>query len=319
MAPSLICQLLLVTSTAAPAPPPQPLVLKADAFRHDVDGFNRNDKELYLQHIPNAAAWEFLRTNIPLLDCPDKDIEEIYYFRWWTFRKAIKQTPDGFIITEFLPPVGWAGKHNSIDCAAGHHLREGRWLNEPKYLDNYSLFWFRKGGDPRRYSFWAADSIWARYCVTGDNSLPISLLPDLIANYAEWERSHRDANGLYWQIDGLDGGEVSIGGDGYRATINSYQFGDALAIARIAELAGKATSPATIARKPRRSSGSCKESCGTRTRSFSKSCRAALIRGWRMFAKNMATHPGTSIWPTRNSPWRGNRPWTRRVSSRRSG
>ena len=240
MAPSLICQLLLVTSTAAPAPPPQPLVLKADAFRHDVDGFNRNDKELYLQHIPNAAAWEFLRTNIPLLDCPDKDIEEIYYFRWWTFRKAIKQTPDGFIITEFLPPVGWAGKHNSINCAAGHHLREGRWLNEPKYLDDYSLFWFRKGGDPRRYSFWAADSIWARYCVTGDNSLPISLLPDLIANYAEWERSHRDANGLYWQIDGLDGGEVSIGGDGYRATINSYQFGDALAIARIAELAGKA-------------------------------------------------------------------------------
>jgi len=33
--------------------------------------------------------------------------------------------------------------------------------------------------------------------------------------------------------------EVSIGGSGYRATINSYQFGDALAIAHIAELAGK--------------------------------------------------------------------------------
>ena len=33
--------------------------------------------------------------------------------------------------------------------------------------------------------------------------------------------------------------EGSISGDGYRATINSYRFGDALAIARIAELAGK--------------------------------------------------------------------------------
>ena len=65
------------------------------------------------------------------------------------------------------------------------------------------------------------------------------MLPDLIANYEAWEKSHRDANGLYWQSDDRDGMEVSIGGSGYRATINSYQFGDALAIARIAELAGK--------------------------------------------------------------------------------
>ncbi|MBU6327009.1 MAG: hypothetical protein KGQ89_05230, partial [Verrucomicrobia bacterium] len=54
-----------------------------------------------------------------------------------------------------------------------------------------------------------------------------------------WEKSRRDANGLYWQIDDRDGMEASIGGSGYRATINSYQFGDARAIANIAELAGK--------------------------------------------------------------------------------
>ncbi len=34
------------------------------------------------------------------------------YFRWWTFRKHLKRTPDGFVITEFLPPVGWAGKQH---------------------------------------------------------------------------------------------------------------------------------------------------------------------------------------------------------------
>ena len=58
--------------------------------------------------------------------------------------------------------MGWAGKHNTINCAAGHHLHEGRWLNDPKYLDDYALFWFRKGGSVRSYSFWAADSLWAR-------------------------------------------------------------------------------------------------------------------------------------------------------------
>ncbi len=145
----------------------------------------------------------------------------------------------GYVITEFLPAFGWAGKYNTIDCPAGHHLHEGRWLNDPKYLDDYSMFWFRGGGEPRRYSFWAAESLWARYLVTGEAGLVKELLPDLVANYEGWERTHRDTNGLYWQIDDRDGMEVSIGGSGYRATINSYMYGDAKAIANIARLAGK--------------------------------------------------------------------------------
>ena len=118
-----VAALFFVTfSRAAEAPPGspealvpagtfgKPAVLNAETYRHYVDTFNQNDNQLYAQHIPNAAAWDFLKDNIPLLDCPDGDIEEIYYFRWWTFRKHIKQTPDGFVITEFLPPVPWAGQ-----------------------------------------------------------------------------------------------------------------------------------------------------------------------------------------------------------------
>jgi hypothetical protein len=225
---------------ASASTPAQPKVLKSESFRHYVEDFNKNDNELYQGFFPNAAAWDFLKDNIPLPDCPDEDVQTSYYFRWWTYRKHIKKTPAGFVVDEFLPNVGWTGKYNSINCAAGHHIYEGRWLRDPHVLDNYSQFWFPGGGEPRRYRFWAADSIWARYCVTENKSLTIGLLPDLIANYAEWEKSHRDPNSLYWQIDDRDGMEVSIGGSGYRATINSYQFGDALAIARIAELTGKA-------------------------------------------------------------------------------
>lgn len=253
VAPFLLCQLLLVAQPtcasgggeALSPPSPSPLVLKADDFRHCVESFNRFDDELYVQHVPNAAAWDFLKANIPLFDCPDKELEETYYFRWWTYRKHIQQTPDGFVITEFLPKVGWAGKHNTINCAAGHHLYEGRWLADPQYLDDYCVFWFRKGGKPRSYSFWAADSIWARTQVTGGQRLAIDLLPDLIKNYEAWESDHRDANGLFWQVDDRDGMEVSISGalhpkhQGYRATINSYLFGDAMAIAQIAERAGQ--------------------------------------------------------------------------------
>ena len=92
--------------------------------------FNELDNELYMQDINNSQAEDFLLDNIPLFDCPDKQLEQTYYFRWWTYRKHIKQTPAGYVITEFLPDVNWSGKYNTINCAAGHHFYEGRWLHD---------------------------------------------------------------------------------------------------------------------------------------------------------------------------------------------
>ena len=228
-----VIALVLVASASAG-------VLRVGSFKHYVDEFNAEDDELYRQFIPNAASWAFLAENIPLFECPDRDLELTYYFRWWTYRKHLKETPGGFVITEFLPPVPWAGKYNTISCAAGHHLYEGRWLYDPRFLNDYSMFWFRKGGDPRRYSFWAADALWARYLVNTNRGLIDKLLPDLIANYDAWVKTRFDpAAGLFWQIDDRDGMEVSIGGSGYRATINSYMYGEAMAIAKIAELEGE--------------------------------------------------------------------------------
>lgn len=218
---------------------PAYFTLSPDILHRYIARFNKDDEELYTNWFPNSKAEEFLAGNIPLFQCPDKNFEEIYYFRWWTYRKHIKKTPDGFVVTEFLPQVSWSGKHNTINCAAGHHLYEGRWLHDPKYLDDYSIFWFRKGGRPRAYSFWAADSIWARSLVNGNTALPTNLLPDLVRNFEQWERDQWDPCGLFWQIDDRDGMEVSIGGSGLRATINSYMYGDVLAIAQIAELVGK--------------------------------------------------------------------------------
>ena len=182
-------------------------VLKPETFQHYIEAFNASDRELYPGYITNGAAWNFLENNIPLFECPDRDIETTYYFRWWTYRKHIKQTPGGFVITEFLPDVPWAGKDNSIDCAAGHHLYEGRWLADDKYLDDYSVFWFRKGGEPRRYGAWLADALWSRYLVNGNVRLLQELLPDLVKNYEAWENSHFGTNGLFWQSDDRDGME----------------------------------------------------------------------------------------------------------------
>ena len=122
-----------------------------------VDRFNAEDEELHPQLIRNAEAFEYLAENVPLLDCPDKTIEKTYYFRWWTLRKHWKDTSDGRILTEFHPDVGWAGPHNSINAAVGHHIRESRWLRDPeKWVREYILFWLDRKGDSLSYHVWYA-------------------------------------------------------------------------------------------------------------------------------------------------------------------
>jgi len=58
-----------------------PLVLTTKPLKRYVERFNTNDEELYAQHVSNARAYDFLKDNVPLFACPDRDIEEIYYFR----------------------------------------------------------------------------------------------------------------------------------------------------------------------------------------------------------------------------------------------
>jgi len=212
-------------------------ILHASDYKHYFSDFVRDEREM-LGSAP-SLPWDWFVANIPWLDIPDKEMERIYYFRWYSFQKHIVRGPNGYLISEFLDDVPWSGKRNMIDAAAGHHIREARWLRDPEIAEDYTRFWFGPEGEPRRYSFWAADSVYQLYLVTGDRQLAVSLLPALVKNYEGWEQSHQDPDGLFWQIDDRDGMEDSISGNGYRPTINSYMYGDAVAISRIAELAGQ--------------------------------------------------------------------------------
>ena len=69
-------------------------VVSQDKLKNYVNDFNEKDYEIYKQFYANSEAYEFLRKNIPLIDLPSKEIEETYYFRWWTYRKHIKNTDD---------------------------------------------------------------------------------------------------------------------------------------------------------------------------------------------------------------------------------
>ncbi|HEY7089707.1 MAG TPA: glycosyl hydrolase family 65 protein [Tepidisphaeraceae bacterium] len=224
-------------------------LLQPEEFRHHIDRFNAADNEEVVNLIPNSAAWDWINGTVPIFSCPDRAMEQMYYYRWWTFRKHIKQTPAGLILTEFITPVKHAGTYNSISCALGHHLAEGRWLRDQELLDQYTRFWFR-GIDGRpepkfhKYSQWVAAAMWDRYCVNGNKALLLDLLDDLVVDYQLWEAEKLGPDGLFWQYDVWDGMEESISGSrthkNARPTINSYMFANATAIAEIASLAGRA-------------------------------------------------------------------------------
>ncbi len=221
------------------------LVLKVSNYKHYVDRFNTMEEENIKQAIPNDSAWNWMQANIPLFDCPQKNFEELFYYRWWTLRKHIKQTEKGYVFTEFLVQRSYADKYNLISSALGHHMYESRWLHNKKYMDDNLLIWFRgnEGKAMKRlrfYSGWNEDAIYNRYLVNGDKKFVTDLLPELEADYVAWEQEKQLPNGLFWQYDVRDAMEETISGGrkekNPRPSINSYMYGNAMALAKIARL-----------------------------------------------------------------------------------
>lgn len=177
-----------------------------------------------------------MELQFPKFRSTDAKLDRTFAYREELYGRHIKQTPTGRVVTEFLVDVPWAGIYNTINCAAMHHFREGRWLNSAEVLNEYASFWCTEG-NPRLYSFPIADSILALAKVTGDLSLADELYPQLVRIHDAWQ-DHRLENGMYWQKCGYDGMEYSISGDGIRPTINSYMAADKYALAFLAERAG---------------------------------------------------------------------------------
>ena len=92
-------------------------------------GFAVLDPSAFAPLLGDDTAWA--TASIPFFESSDAALTAAYFFRWRTYRRHIVATGDAdvpFVVTEFAPNVPWAGSNNTIPCAAGHHLTEGRWL-----------------------------------------------------------------------------------------------------------------------------------------------------------------------------------------------
>ena len=221
------------------------LFLHYDDYRHYVDYFNGMEDENIVQAIPNDSSWLWMTENVPLFECPQQNFEEIYYYRWWTLRKHLKKTPVGLAMTEFLVNRSYADEYNLISSALGHHIHESRWIRNHDYLDQCLHTWFYgREGQPMKkisnYSSWTAAAVWDRYLVDGRKDWLLSMRSPLEAEYRHWEDTHLLKTGLYWQSDVQDAMEETISGGRKkryaRPSINSYMYGNAMALANMAQL-----------------------------------------------------------------------------------
>ena len=196
--------------------------------------------------------WSWYQRQIPFFESPDPEIDATYYYRWELLTKHLTYgAPEtGYTFTEFIDRPFWSGAYGAISCPLGHQLYEARWLRDRRIAEDFARYWFEApGAQPRSYSNWYGDAVWATYLVTGDSVFLRSVLPHMVAQYQGWLAERWDPEHRMFRWDGMhDGMETNInsrqtadsfaGAVGYRPTLNSYLFADARAIAKAAALIG---------------------------------------------------------------------------------
>ncbi len=216
------------------------VIIGPEALRTAVTAFNRLDPEDVVNAVPNADAAVWLEANVPRFDCPDDEMVDVWYFRWWCLRKHLRRDDAGrWLLTEFIT------RPQPVSSALGHHVMEGRWLRDSQVLDQVVDYWLDPAQRERlhKYSQWLPYALWQRALVTGDTAFVVERFDRLAADHRQWAEERRRPDGLYWQYDVRDAMEESISGGRHaknvRPTLNSYMAGSALALASIARAAGR--------------------------------------------------------------------------------
>ena len=208
------------------------------------------DKQALLQRYDwwDNRDWNWYAEHIPFFESPDSAIDATWYYRWELITKHLTYgSPEiGYTFTEFLDRPFWSGAYGAISCPLGHQLYEVRWLKDRRVIEDFARYWFETpGAEPRSYSNWYGDAVWATYLALGDTAFLRAALPNMTRQYDGWMREHWDSTHGMFRWDGMhDGMEVNInsrltddpdrGAEGYRPTLNSYLYADALAISKAA-------------------------------------------------------------------------------------
>ncbi|KAF2656416.1 six-hairpin glycosidase [Lophiostoma macrostomum CBS 122681] len=203
------------------------------------------------KYFGNDAPWYLNR--IPWFEASDPTITDVYYYRWRIFRAHQRDLgSNGYISTEFLNDVGWQTEPwASLNDATGFHIQEGRWCRDRRFKEDYATFMYSRNSNTRQFSESMAAAVWQGYLVDGVAEDAYSRLDAMQSVFNAWVDAYDTSKSLYYveplrdateytisSIDTTNGTDGFTGGLSFRPSINSYQYGNAIAIARLATLKG---------------------------------------------------------------------------------
>ncbi|BBF80272.1 MGH1-like glycoside hydrolase domain-containing protein [Asticcacaulis excentricus] len=217
-----------------------------------VNGILNKDALLAAQSFLDNRDTDWYKANIAFLETPDADLNAVYYYRYdmITKHKVYGSPETGYTLTEFIDRPGWSGAYGAISCPLGLQFSDIRWLRDQRLARDYARYWYNTPGAlPRAYSNWFGASMWGLFEAWGDKTFILSMLEDMKTNYRGWEEERFDQNARMFVWNGMqDGMETNInsrqtpdwfrGAEGFRPTLNSYMYADALAISKAAALSG---------------------------------------------------------------------------------
>ena len=200
--------------------------------------------------------------NIPFLVIDDAELEQVYYYRWKLYRSHLREIgAQGVMVTEFLDNVPWGRQpYTDLNDSSSFHLMEGRWLRSPAVVNSLIEHLYAGGGNDRHFSEAIAAATLQAVMTTGDMRPALHNLAAMQYVYNQWDDHLDRAHNLYWVEPIADATEYTISsidatgagfvdtpstdpnengffrGFAFRPTINSYQYANALAIAKLADL-----------------------------------------------------------------------------------
>ena len=167
--------------------------------------------------------WDWYEERIPFFDSPDEEINATYYYRWELLTKHLTYgSPEtGFVFTEFTDRPFWSGTYGPISCPLGHQHYEVRWLKDHRIIDDFARYWFETpGAEPRSYSNWYGDAMWATYVVRHDPEFIRTVFPYMERQYQGWVDEHFDPeHGMFHWVGAWDGMEFNINS---RQTVDEF-------------------------------------------------------------------------------------------------
>ncbi|CZR59962.1 uncharacterized protein PAC_09857 [Phialocephala subalpina] len=210
--------------------------------------------------------------NIPFVDLPDKNIQDVYYYRTSVLKRHLKYSHGGhgWLFTEFIHPVSWASKLQTIPDSAAHQILEGRWLRDPDYTKDLIDLYMRAGIEALggiSYTHYIHRAILEHAWATGDTDFLVTQLPGMIETFNLWNATQNNGTGLYhrtplsdaqeyslpgywtggpnggkvdvWNAFGNDFNTIWLGPETYRPNFNAYMVANARAIAEVSQLANQ--------------------------------------------------------------------------------